>query len=247
MLTLLLDDKLYLAPVKEDCKKVLDLGTGTGIWAIDFADTHPSAEVVGVDLSPSQPSWVPPNCRFIVDDITQPGAMRNEMYDFIHLRCLMGSIADWPSLYRTIFASLQPGGWVQHLEMSIVFESDDDTIGDGHVMKEWSETFLRYGEQVGKTLDIASTCTSMIRDAGFQEVEEKWFKVPIGKWPRDPKLKEIGFWNFHYCYQGCEGWALYALVHVLGWSDVEARLYIARFRKELENRNNHGYYKVLVS
>ncbi|KAF5529542.1 phosphoethanolamine n-methyltransferase 3, partial [Fusarium napiforme] len=32
-LTLLTDDKLYLAPVKDDVQKVLDVGTGTGIWA----------------------------------------------------------------------------------------------------------------------------------------------------------------------------------------------------------------------
>jgi methylase of polypeptide subunit release factors len=33
---------------------VLDIGTGTGIWAIDFADEHPEAEVIGTDLSPIQ-------------------------------------------------------------------------------------------------------------------------------------------------------------------------------------------------
>jgi len=33
---LTLSDKLYLAPIKPDPHHVLDLGTGTGIWAIDF-------------------------------------------------------------------------------------------------------------------------------------------------------------------------------------------------------------------
>jgi hypothetical protein len=28
-----------------------------GIWAIDFADAFPSAEVLGVDLAPIQPEW----------------------------------------------------------------------------------------------------------------------------------------------------------------------------------------------
>ena len=31
-------------------KRVLDVGTGTGIWAIEFADAYPGAEVVGTDL-----------------------------------------------------------------------------------------------------------------------------------------------------------------------------------------------------
>jgi methylase of polypeptide subunit release factors len=33
---LTLDDKLSLAPVRQNPHHVLDLGTGTGIWAIDY-------------------------------------------------------------------------------------------------------------------------------------------------------------------------------------------------------------------
>lgn len=29
----------------------------------DFADEHPQAEVIGTDISPIQPSWVPPNVK----------------------------------------------------------------------------------------------------------------------------------------------------------------------------------------
>jgi hypothetical protein len=42
-------------------QRILDVGTGSGIWTIDMADQYPMAEVVGTDLSPIQPSWVPPN------------------------------------------------------------------------------------------------------------------------------------------------------------------------------------------
>ena len=55
---------LYRAPIQHPVREVLDLGTGTGIWAIDFADQHPEANVLGIDLSPIQPGWVPPNCQF---------------------------------------------------------------------------------------------------------------------------------------------------------------------------------------
>jgi methylase of polypeptide subunit release factors len=50
-----MEGKLYLAPI-EAPSKVLDIGTGTGIWAMDFGDEFPEAEVIGTDISPIQPS-----------------------------------------------------------------------------------------------------------------------------------------------------------------------------------------------
>jgi hypothetical protein len=32
-------------------------------------DQFPAANILGVDLSPIQPEWVPPNVRFMVDDV----------------------------------------------------------------------------------------------------------------------------------------------------------------------------------
>jgi ubiquinone/menaquinone biosynthesis C-methylase UbiE len=52
---LLLDGRLHLNPL-EHPQRILDLGTGTGIWAIEMADQYPSASIIGTDLSPVQPS-----------------------------------------------------------------------------------------------------------------------------------------------------------------------------------------------
>ncbi|KAM5354906.1 hypothetical protein ACJ41O_001552 [Fusarium nematophilum] len=43
----LLEDKLHLAPLGPNIQRALDIGTGTAIWAIDFAEEHPGAEVIG--------------------------------------------------------------------------------------------------------------------------------------------------------------------------------------------------------
>ncbi|TAQ88910.1 hypothetical protein B7494_g2764 [Chlorociboria aeruginascens] len=48
------NDALHLSPLQNP-QRILDIGTGTGIWAIDIADQYPSAEVIGLDLRPSQP------------------------------------------------------------------------------------------------------------------------------------------------------------------------------------------------
>ena len=52
-------NRLYFAPIERPMS-ALDVGTGTGIWAMDFADDHPQARVIGVDLSPIQVRAPPP-------------------------------------------------------------------------------------------------------------------------------------------------------------------------------------------
>ena len=44
MCTTTLGGRLHLAPVTQ-AHRVLDVGTGTGIWAIDYADEHPESQV----------------------------------------------------------------------------------------------------------------------------------------------------------------------------------------------------------
>jgi hypothetical protein len=61
----------------------------------EFADRYPNTEVIGTDLSPCQPQWVPPNLRFEIDDtVVQPWARKEDYFDFIHMRYLFGAIKD---------------------------------------------------------------------------------------------------------------------------------------------------------
>lgn len=99
LFTLTFDGKLYLAPIPSNLSNVLDIGTGTGIWAMDFADEHPSAVVIGTDLSPIQPTWVPPTLKFEVDDCEAEWTYPEKYFDYIHIRGLSGSIRDWHRLY----------------------------------------------------------------------------------------------------------------------------------------------------
>ncbi|ORY02936.1 S-adenosyl-L-methionine-dependent methyltransferase [Clohesyomyces aquaticus] len=245
MFTILLDNKLYLAPV-ENPKRVLDLGCGTGIWCTDVADEHPAAEVIGIDLSPIQPQFTAPNCHFEIDDITSPWTYPPNSFDFIHIRTLYGSIGDWPKLYGEIFDHLEPGGWLNQLEISIQFKSDDGTLAPDHILSQWSDIFHEAGERFGKSFRSVLDLKGWIKEAGFEDVHEIWHKLPVNTWSSDPKMKELGRWNYLHCTQGAEGWGLFLLTEVMKWTKEEAMVFIARFRQGLRDRKVHAYFETVT-
>lgn len=93
------DGKLFLAPLRPPGpQKVLELGTGTGSWAIDMGERFPDAQVVGVDLSRIQPGFMP-NVDFQVDDVESEWLHPTD-FDFIFLRELSVYLQDPRKLFE---------------------------------------------------------------------------------------------------------------------------------------------------
>lgn len=50
-------------------RRVLDLGSGTGVWCIEMAEMYPHANILGVDIKLQEQSNLPPNCVFEIWDV----------------------------------------------------------------------------------------------------------------------------------------------------------------------------------
>jgi len=85
-----------------------------------------------------------------------------------------------------------------------------------------------------------------IQDAGFEDVVEKRCKWPLGPWPKDPKLKELGIWARAHTDAGLENWCLALLTRVLGWSYEQVQVHIAAARKDLWDKSIHGIHEMRV-
>ncbi|CAI4213956.1 unnamed protein product [Parascedosporium putredinis] len=246
-LLLFFDNKLFHAPIGDNPQSVLDVGTGTGIWAIDFADQFPSARIIGTDISPIQPGWVPPNCEFHIDDVHLDWTWPSDHFDYIHIRDLYGSIDDWSALYKKAFHHLKPGGWFEDLELDIRAHSDVLTDPD-HIVHRWNAVFQEAGEKTGKTFKIAigSRMGDLMHEAGFVDITERRFRLPIGAWSLDPKLKEVGHFVFAFVDGGIEGFGLYLLSQVMGWKYEECQLFIAQMRHAVKNKKHNLYYEMTL-
>ncbi|KAF4967018.1 hypothetical protein FSARC_5390 [Fusarium sarcochroum] len=248
VLTLVLDGALYLAPISKDIKNAVDIGTGTGIWAIDFADNFPNTQVIGTDVSPIQPGWVPPNLKFEIDDCTQEWTFEPNSLDYVHLRWLVGSIVDWDKLFAEAYRCLKPGGYIESHEALSRMDCNDGSIHEKSAMHQWGKFFVEGGKKIGRSFTVVEDGVQRkaIEKAGFVDLEERNFKVPIGGWPKDAKQKEIGKYARATLEQDIEGYVLFMANTVEGWTKEEVEVYISLLRRELRAGKMHPYYQQKV-
>ncbi|KAJ6029877.1 hypothetical protein N7460_010143 [Penicillium canescens] len=236
---------LFRAPIGDSPKHILDIGTGQGSWAIDVADRYPSATVRGVDIFPPPVSWMPPNCVFEVDDVLREWTWRDS-FDFIHMRLMYGAFPPegWDQLYKQAFDALEPGGWIEQMEFDVRVSSDDGTLKKEHQLWKWGPMFIRCAERAGRSLNIHETMRGAIEKAGFVDVHEEKYKIPLGPWPKDKLLKEVGHLQDAHWNAALEGWAMWLLTHFgepEPWTKEEVQVFLAKVRIELKDPYIHAY------
>ncbi|KAL1993442.1 hypothetical protein VTN49DRAFT_3391 [Thermomyces lanuginosus] len=233
--------KLYLAPIKKP-RRVIDLATGTGLWAIDFADEHPDAEVIGCDLSPTQPTLVPPNVKFLVDHIESEWAYESNPFDFIHARYLTCSIKSYPKLIKQCYRSVKPGGWVEFQDWDAYPLSEDDSLKDTGFKRFYDEVIGAF-EDAGYEARPGAKLEQWFKDAGFVNIHVEKFIIPYGVWPKDRHLKKLGAWNQAQLEAaGFEGGALAVLTRFKQWTKEEVIVLASQARADGRKRNVHPMF-----
>ncbi|KAG6069835.1 hypothetical protein E4U16_007327 [Claviceps sp. LM84 group G4] len=237
-LAILFDDQLFLAPLeKEKTHRVLDVG----IWAIEFGDQFPNASVIGTDLSPCQPQWVPPNVRFEIDDATLRWTWNDNYFDFIHMRYIVGGIQDWTGLLEEAYRCCAPGGWVESVEYDVEFRSDDGTTELEPVLASFKDLYREAGKILKVPFLIKDIQQQAFDDAGFVEKKVVQYKIPVGSWPKDPKLAEVGRVVRESTESGLQGYTQMLWHSVLQRPADEYHAWLAIMLKAIRNPKVHSY------
>lgn len=160
----------------------------------DFADAYPNTEVIGTDISVIQPNWCPPNLTFEIDDAVQDWTYAPNSFDYVHIRYMLGSIQDWPRLFKQAYTALKPGGYVESYESEPKYMSDDGTVTPDSAMSTWTKLFADGGRKLNRPFTVLTDNLQQkaIEEAGFIDIEVTNQKAPIGGWAQDPRLQEIG-------------------------------------------------------
>ncbi|KAN0072702.1 S-adenosyl-L-methionine-dependent methyltransferase [Elaphomyces granulatus] len=241
----LLENRLFLAPIDPDGMRILDIGTGTGVWAIEMGNSYSSATIVGKDLSPIQPLWGPQNVEFMLDDIEHDWE-ETQPYGYIHCRYMAGSISDWPRLVRQCYQNLKPGGWVEFQETICSPYSEDGSLEPTNKLIELICLLVDACNCVGRSLDPGPSLKGWLQDAGFTRIQVRCIKSPIGTWPKDPRLKEAGLLLALNLIEGVDAFTAVLFREVMGWSPDEITAFNETVRKDLRRRSVHAMFDIIV-
>lgn len=114
-----------------------------------------------------------------IEDCTGEWTFAPNSVDYVHIRWLLGSIADWTELFKQAYRCLKPGGYVESFEPDSVMQSDDGTVKETSAMGQWGKFFEEGGKKLGRPFSVLSDRLQRkgMEEAGFVDIEELDFKV----------------------------------------------------------------------
>lgn len=115
-----------------------------------------------------------------------------QKYDLIHSRSISSGVSSWPALISLAWQHLRPGGWIELQEYHLPMRCDDESMA-GTEFERWNNLLVEAGERVGVKLDGGfAAVPGLLEDAGAVDMGRKGLKWPVGPWPKDERIKEVG-------------------------------------------------------
>ena len=116
-------------------------------------------------------------------------------FDYIHTRCSLGSYSSYKTeIAQQAFRNLTPGtGWLEAQEITCDICCDDESLPRDGALVRWADEMRRASAALDRPLSgYHEGLRTWFEEVGFTDVRELVFKIPLGHWPKDRRLKELG-------------------------------------------------------
>lgn len=130
---------------------------------------------------------VPPNVKFEIDDCEEEWTF-TQPWDYIHSRYMIGSIRNWPRLIAQSFTHVVPGGWVEYHDFDARYYSEDGSLLKDSPIDSWVTTWMKASNDAGRDPQPGPKLFGWLQEAGFINVKQERYRLPIGPWPKDSQL-----------------------------------------------------------
>jgi hypothetical protein len=156
----------------------------------------------------------------------------------------LGIYPDFRTIIQKAYNNLEPGGFLESHELYTKLYCDDGTMPASYELLEWHRTQDEAAMSLGRPLRIANKLKNWFEQAGFVDVHEEVFAIPVNSWPRDARFKLLGKFMQWNMSQGVFAWTVEYFTKALQWTDAEVEVYMAHLRNTISDRSIHSYYKV---
>ncbi|OCF78639.1 hypothetical protein I204_00581 [Kwoniella mangroviensis CBS 8886] len=175
--------------------RILDVGCGTGRWALEMIEAFPNIHITGVDLAHPPITVFPPNFSFEIHDVTKGQEYEDDVFDVVHVRDIHAGMPDYHAMLTECVRVLRPGGYLLVKEIEWVPAVLDGSDAQerfpaicailGSFRNALSERFL--DPLVGVNLESYVDNVS-----GLCDVHYSRHMVPMTPWSDDPILNYTG-------------------------------------------------------
>lgn len=200
--------------VRPDISRILDIGSGSGDWAIAMAEQYPNCEIVATDIWPFQPAGIPPNLMYEIDDARLKWDFL-EKFEYIHIRGLAGAFEDWSIIYKQIHDACSDDGVVEIVDLSLVKYKVAKTDS---ALQRYNDTLVEAAALAKLSLTLEHLREQGIQEAGFRVFRKVSIEIPVGQGQQNPQKESLGKLALVTVLEGLEAQSLRLLTAYLGWT-----------------------------
>lgn len=146
-----------------------------------------------------------------------------------------------------VIRCLKPGGWFEDHEMLGRIDSDHIELERNNNAKRWAELMTEGIAKMGRNFTTeGESVKQMMEEIGYVNVVCLPFKVPVGTWPADKRLKEAGAAQLVVMVEGIQSLSLAIFTRALGWSHEETEIFLMEARKAFKAKKQYLYWPSYV-